>query len=78
MDSHSSNLIEVLKRLKKDRLYGKLEKCEFCVPFLDFLGHRISSDGIFMDSKNVSSILEWPIPKNVKELQSLIGLANYY
>jgi len=78
MDSHFSHLIDVLRRLRKAGLYAKLEKCEFCVPFLDFLGHRISSDGIFMDPKKVSSILEWPIPKNIKELQSFLGLANYY
>ena len=78
MDSHFTHLIEVLKRLRKAGLYAKLEKCEFCVPFLDFLGHRISSEGIFMDPKKVSSILEWPTPKNVKELQSFLGLANYY
>ena len=78
MDIHFQHLIEVLKRLRKTGLYAKLEKCEFCVPFLDFLGHRISSDGIFMDPKKDSSILEWSIPKNVKELQSFLGLVNYY
>ena len=50
----------------------------FCVSFLDFLGHRISADGIYMDPKKVSSILEWPAPTNTKELQSFLGLANYY
>ena len=78
MDTHFSHLTEVLKRLRKAGLYAKLEKCEFCVPFLDFLGHRISSDGIFMDPKKVSSILEWPAPTNIKELQSFLGFANYY
>ena len=78
MDIHFQHLIEILRRLRKAGLYAKLEKCEFCVPFLDFLGHRISSDGVFMDPKKVSSILEWHVPKNVKELQSFLGLANYY
>ncbi len=78
LDSHYQHLIDVLQRLRKAGLYAKLEKCEFCVPFLDFLGHRISSDGIFMDPKKVSSILEWPAPSNVKQLQSFLGLANYY
>jgi len=78
MESHYIHLTEVLKRLRSAGLYAKLEKCEFCVPFLDFLGHRISSDGIFMDPKKVSSILEWPIPTNTKEVQSFLGLANYY
>eukprot|EP00833_Pecoramyces_ruminatium_P006384 jgi/Orpsp1_1/1180416/evm.model.c7180000073352.1 len=75
---HITHVSEVLTRLRKAGLYAKLEKCEFFVPFIDFLGHRISSEGILMDPKKVSSILEWPIPKSVKEVQSFLGLANYY
>ena len=78
LDTHYKHLIDVLTRLRNAGLFAKLEKCEFCVPFLDFLGHRISAEGIFMDPKKVSSILEWPAPTNVKELQSFLGLANYY
>ncbi len=78
LETHYKHLTEVLSRLRKAGLYAKLEKCEFCVPYLDFLGHRISSDGILMDPKKVSSILEWPIPTDVKQLQSFLGLANYY
>ena len=78
LEIHYKHLEEVLLRLRKANLYAKAEKCEFCVPFLDFLGHRISADGIFMDPTKVSSILEWPTPSNVKEVQSFLGLANYY
>ena len=78
LETHYEHLTEVLTRLRKAGLYAKLEKCEFCVPFLDFLGHRISANGIYMDPKKVSSILEWPAPTNTKELQSFLGLANYY
>jgi len=78
LDSHYLHLEEVLLRLRKVNLFAKIEKCEFCAPFLDFLGHRISADGIYMDPKKVSSILEWPTPTNVKEIQSFFGLANFY
>ena len=78
MSSHFEHVIEVLKRLRKAGLFAKLEKCEFFVPYLDFLGHRISATGIFMDPKKISSILEWPTPTCVKEIQSFLGLTNYY
>jgi len=78
IESHFQHLSDVLSRLRGAGLYAKLEKCEFCVPFLDFLGHRISAEGIFMDPKKISSILEWPVPTNVKEVQAFLGLANYY
>jgi len=78
LETHYEHLIKVLSKLRKAGLYTKLEKCEFCIPYLDFLGHRISSDGILMDPKKVSSILEWSVPTDIKQLQSFLGLANYY
>ncbi|MBW0504632.1 hypothetical protein O181_044347 [Austropuccinia psidii MF-1] len=31
-----------------------------------------------MDSSNVKQILNWPQPKNIKDLQSFLGFANFY
>jgi len=31
-----------------------------------------------MDKNKVKLILEWPTPKNMNELQSFLGLCNYY
>jgi hypothetical protein len=31
-----------------------------------------------MDPKKYEAILDWPVPTKVKELQSFLGLANYY
>jgi len=76
--SHYEQPAEVLGRLRKAGLYAKLEKCKFYVMFLDFLVHRISANGIHMDPKKVSAILKWPAPSNIKQLQSFLGLANYY
>jgi len=76
--THINHVTEVLTRLRNAGLFVKLEKCAFFVSSIDFLGHRISSEGIFMDPHKVDSILNWPIPSCVKDVQSFIGLANYY
>ena len=31
-----------------------------------------------MDPKKVESILSWPIPKNLREVQSFLGFVNFY
>ena len=31
-----------------------------------------------MDQKKVKVITEWPKPKNLKEIQAFLGLANFY
>jgi hypothetical protein len=39
-------------------LYAKLEKCEFGVTEVDFLGHRITQEGLKMDDhKNDENIV---------------------
>ena len=55
-----------------------MEKCEFDVTETTFLGYVISKEGMKMDKDKVMAILDWPIPSNVKEVQSFIGLCNYY
>jgi hypothetical protein len=59
-------------------LYAKLEKCEFGVTEVDFLGHRITQEGLKMDDHKVKAILDWEPPKSVPALRSFLGLASYY
>ena len=42
------------------------------------LGLIISPNGIKMDLKKVEAITAWPIPTKVKEVQSFLGLTNFY
>ena len=45
---------------------------------MEFLGHIVGQGIVRMDPAKVSAILDWPAPQTVKELQSFLGLANYY
>jgi hypothetical protein len=67
-----------LEKLKEHRLYGKISKCEFMKTKVEYLGHYISAEGISVDQRKVDAIKSWPIPTNVSELRSFLGLATYY
>ena len=43
-----------------------------------FLGVVIGLEGIKMEEEKVKGILNWPTPKEVKDVQKFLGLANYY
>ena len=43
-----------------------------------YLGVIISPEGVSMDESKVQAITSWPAPRNVKELQSFLGFANFY
>jgi len=78
INDHIDHVRTVLKLLINNGLYVKLEKCDFHVTETTFLGFTISTNGLTMDHNKVKSILDWPVPKNLKELQSFLGLCNFY
>jgi len=77
-ERHEELVEEILRRLEEHDLYVKLEKCEWKVREVGFLGVVIGPDGIKMEKEKVRGVLEWPTPKCVKDVQKFLGLANYY
>jgi hypothetical protein len=78
LEEHEEHLRQVFQGLRENKLYAKLEKCEFGVKEVDFLGHRITQEGLKMDDHKVKAILDWEPPKSVPALRSFLGLASYY
>ena len=77
-EEHLQHLRAVFQTLRQHQLYAKLSKCEFMKTQVEFLGHIVTQDGIKMDHKKLAAIQQWPPPTNLKELQSFLGVANYY
>ena len=76
-ESHVKNVRTVLQRLLQNNLYLKGEKCEFHLQSVAFLGYIISQQGVVMDDQKVEAVIQWPVPKTVKELQRFLGFANF-
>jgi RNase H-like domain found in reverse transcriptase/Reverse transcriptase (RNA-dependent DNA polymerase)/Integrase zinc binding domain/Chromo (CHRromatin Organisation MOdifier) domain/Retrotransposon gag protein/Zinc knuckle/Retroviral aspartyl protease len=76
--NHVKDVRNVLKALLEKQLRVKQEKCEFGVKTTKFLGYVISPEEIQTDQAKVKTIQEWPQPQNVRDVQSFLGLANYY
>jgi hypothetical protein len=68
----------VLQRLREHLLYAKLSKHEFWIHEVLFLGNIINKDGLVVDPKKVSDILNWKAPKDVRGIKSFIRMAGYY
>lgn len=78
LESHYIKLRAVLNRLKTYSWKLNPEKCKFLQTRITFLGHICSKDGVEPNTSLVECIQNFPIPKNVKDVQSFLGLANYY
>ena len=56
----------------------KPSKCVFFAAKVCFLGHIVSKDGVLPDPDNITKIVNWPTPKNVHDVQGILGIGNYY
>ena len=77
-DAHTKTLEEVLRRLNEAGVRLKREKCDFMLPSVEYLGHRISASGLQPTDEKVKALKEAPVPQNVSQLKSFLGLLNYY
>lgn len=77
-EEHKGHVQHVLDKLRQNQLFAKLSKCDFAKDKVEYLGHIVSAQGIHPDPKKVSVIKDWPQPKSVSELQSFLGMVNFY
>ena len=68
----------MLKKLEKNNLFVKPEKCKWKVREVEFLGVVIGPKRVEMQKEKVERVLNWSAPRNIKEVQKFLGLANYY
>ncbi|UTT89698.1 hypothetical protein NDA17_007024 [Ustilago hordei] len=77
-EAHVKHVTEVLTRLRSNRLFAKLSKCEFHTKTVEFLGYIIKPTGIEMDPEKVCTVKEWPMPESIHDIQRFLGFANFY
>jgi len=75
---HNKIVEEVLRRLEENNLYVKPEKCTWKVQKVNFLGVVMDQGKIEMEEDKVAGVLNWPVPKTVRDVRKFLGLANYY
>ena len=76
--AHLANLEEVLRRLVEHGITIKKSKCSFLCKSVEYLGHVVDCEGLHTTPEKTEAIVGAPAPKNVQELQSFLGLLNYY
>ena len=53
-------------------------KFSFAMNNIKYLGYVIDSAGIHVNPEKVQIIKDWPIPQNINELRSFLGLTIFY
>jgi transposase InsO family protein len=78
LPEHLDRLKIVLGRLKAAGLKIKPSKTSLLRRSVAFLGHLVSADGISPHPEKTEQILNWDVPRCVRDVRAFIGITSYY
>ncbi|GBM77385.1 Retrovirus-related Pol polyprotein from transposon 412 [Araneus ventricosus] len=68
----------VLKCIQEAGLTLNSNKCSFGKKKLTILGHLVDEHGIYPDPQKTAAVTKFPVPENVSDVRSFLGLCSYY
>ena len=77
-EQHMTDLAIVFQTLRSANLMLKTAKCQFCRRAMRYLGHIITPGGIKPDPELIKSVTNFPQQQKIKDVQSFLGLTDYY
>uniref|UniRef100_A0A8C1GVQ7 Reverse transcriptase domain-containing protein n=1 Tax=Cyprinus carpio TaxID=7962 RepID=A0A8C1GVQ7_CYPCA len=78
IEQHFQDIQAVLDKLKEANLTVNMKKTHFFRTSLKFLGHIVTATGIKADPEKTRAVQDFPVPKNIKEVQRFLGMAGWY
>jgi len=78
LEDHLQYLRLKLDKLREHRFYAKRSKCQFAETTVDYRGHVISAHGLSMEVENVNAKRTWTTHQSKKDVQSFLGMVNFY
>jgi len=78
MEEHVDIIKKVLKILNNNKLLVQTKKCQFHQIKVEYLGVIISKDSVEVDPIKVKGVIDWPEPKDKREIHQFLGFCNFY
>jgi len=77
-NDHKKQLREVLDILRQNGFSANPTKTEIAFQEVDYLGFKVSASGVRMAESRIEALQHLQAPKNVRGVQRLIGLCNFW
>ncbi|KAL2892028.1 Retrotransposable element Tf2 155 kDa protein type 1 [Ceratocystis lukuohia] len=78
LEDHYEKVNLALKKILEGKLTIDIDKCEFAVTKVKYLGYILEPGSVSTDPSKVSAVTEWPTPKKIRDVRSFLGLCNFY
>jgi hypothetical protein len=75
---YKENLEKVFTRLREHNITINPRKVDLCLTEVEFLGHLLKPYGLTMSEKKIQKVINFKKPETLTELNSFLGLANYF
>lgn len=75
--SHDNTFIKVLNRAREKGAKFSLDKLQFKVSQVTYMGNIVTADGLKPDTRKVDAIVNMPKPSDVASLRRLLGMVKY-
>ena len=76
-EDHDKKLRLLLQRCRETDMKLNRNKCEFRLDEINFMGHRVTSEGLKPEERKIEAILKMENPIDVKGIQRLQGTIGY-
>jgi putative transposase len=77
-EEHRKTLDAVFRRLEQHNLKIRLEKCCFATKEVEYLGFRLTPDGVLPGTDKTGVIRSAAPPDNVQRVRQFLGLCNFF
>jgi len=77
-EEHRAILSQVFRRLAKHNLKIRLEKCHFATTEVEYLGFKLTPDGVLPGTDKTAVIKSAAPPDNVQRVRQFLGLCNFF
>ena len=77
LEDHEVHLRKVFQVLRENHLFVKASKCDLYSTDMDCLGHRVTDEGLHIDTDKMARIRDWREPRDYHKVQRFLGLVQY-
>ena len=78
LEDHCSHLRQVYSRLREEKFFCNMEKCKFAQEEVEYCGFIVGSEGVRPQPEKLAVIEAWPIPQDVEQVRSFLGMCAFY
>ncbi|GBG60223.1 hypothetical protein CBR_g3466 [Chara braunii] len=77
-EGHVQHIEWALHALRDAGFKVALEKCQFFLTTISFLGHVVTDKGLQPEPQKVAAVRDAPMPTTITQVRTFLGLASYY